>query len=102
MNLLKDRFRFYLIGTIRRLVLLVTCLATVLALAAPAFAMLPQFFDQLNLKNNRHSVAAGGPCHWEAGDAWPRSGTSAVRRRAVALATLDIGDGAGSLFPPAG
>jgi hypothetical protein len=36
------------LGTIRRLfLLLVTCLVTVLALAAPAFAMLPQFFDQL-------------------------------------------------------
>ena len=45
-------------------------LATLLALAAPAFAMKPQFFDQLDLKNNRHTVAAGGPCHWEAGDAW--------------------------------
>jgi hypothetical protein len=54
----------------RRLLVLVVSLATLLALAAPAFAMLPQFFDQLDLKNNRHTVAAGGPCHWEAGDAW--------------------------------
>ena len=30
----------------------------------------PQFFDDLNLKNGRHTVAAGGPCHWESGDAW--------------------------------
>jgi hypothetical protein len=29
-----------------------------------------KFFDDLNLKNGRHTVAAGGPCHWEAGDAW--------------------------------
>jgi hypothetical protein len=54
----------------RRLIFLVTCLATVLALASPALAMDPNFFDQLNLSNDRHTVAAGGPCHWEAGDVW--------------------------------
>jgi hypothetical protein len=32
--------------------------------------MKPNFFEDLNLKNNRRTVAAGGPCHWEAGDAW--------------------------------
>jgi hypothetical protein len=53
----------------RRLLLLVS-LATLLALATPASAMVPQFFDDLNLKDGRHTVAAGGPCHWEAGDAW--------------------------------
>lgn len=30
--------------------------------------MRPQFFDELNLKNNSRTVAAGGPCHWEDGD----------------------------------
>ena len=54
----------------RRLLLLVLSLATLLALAAPALAMKPNFFDDLNLKNGRHTVAAGGPCHWETGDAW--------------------------------
>jgi hypothetical protein len=54
----------------RRLIFLVTCLVTLLALATPASAMLPQFFDDLTLKNGRHTVVAGGPCHWEAGDAW--------------------------------
>jgi hypothetical protein len=54
----------------RRLLLLILSLATLLALAAPALAMKPNFFDDLNLKNGRHTVAAGGPCHWEAGDAW--------------------------------
>jgi hypothetical protein len=54
----------------RRLLLLVVSLATLLALATPASAMVPQFFDDLNLKDGRHTVAAGGPCHWEAGDAW--------------------------------
>jgi hypothetical protein len=53
----------------RRLLLLVS-LATLLALASPALAMNSAFFDDLNLKNGRHTVAAGGPCHWEAGDAW--------------------------------
>jgi hypothetical protein len=62
---------FYQIGdSMRRLLLLVVSLATLLALATPAFAMVPQFFDQLDLKHDRHTVAAGGPCHWEAGDAW--------------------------------
>jgi hypothetical protein len=62
---------FHHIGdSMRRLLVLVVSLATLLALAAPAFAMNPNFFDQLDLKNNRHTVAAGGPCHWEAGDAW--------------------------------
>ena len=56
--------------SMRRLLFLIVCLATLLALAAPAFAMKPQFFDDLNLQNHRHTVAAGGPCHWEAGDAW--------------------------------
>jgi hypothetical protein len=32
--------------------------------------MRPQFFDQLNLKNSSRTVAAGGPCNWEDGDAW--------------------------------
>jgi hypothetical protein len=32
--------------------------------------MSPKFFDDLNLQNDRRTVAAGGPCHWEAGDAW--------------------------------
>ena len=54
----------------RRLLFLVTCLATLLALAAPAAAMNPNFFDHLDLENGRRAVAAGGPCHWEAGDAW--------------------------------
>jgi hypothetical protein len=54
----------------RRLSFLVVSLATLLALASPALAMVPNFFDDLNLKNGRHTVAAGGPCHWEAGDAW--------------------------------
>lgn len=54
----------------RRLLVLVLSLATLLALATPALAMNSAFFDELNLKNGRHTVAAGGPCHWEAGDAW--------------------------------
>jgi hypothetical protein len=53
-----------------RRLLLVLSLATLLALATPALAMNSAFFDDLNLKNGRHTVAAGGPCHWEAGDAW--------------------------------
>jgi hypothetical protein len=32
--------------------------------------MLPKFFDQLNLQGNSRTVAAGGPCNWEDGDAW--------------------------------
>jgi hypothetical protein len=54
----------------RRLLVLLLSLATLLALASPTAAMVPNFHDQLNLKNGRHTVAAGGPCHWEAGDAW--------------------------------
>jgi hypothetical protein len=54
----------------RRLLFLLVSLATLLALATPAFAMKPNFFDDLNLKNGRRTVAAGGPSHWEAGDAW--------------------------------
>jgi hypothetical protein len=30
--------------------------------------MMPQFFDQLNLRNNSRTVAAGGPCNWEDDD----------------------------------
>jgi hypothetical protein len=54
----------------RRLLFLLVTLATLLALAAPAAAMKPNFFEDLNLKNGRRTVAAGGPSHWEAGDAW--------------------------------
>jgi hypothetical protein len=54
----------------RRLLFLLITLATLLALATPASAMNSAFFDDLNLQNHRHTVAAGGPCHWEAGDAW--------------------------------
>lgn len=54
----------------RRLLVLLLSLATLLALASPALAMDPNFFEDLNLKNGRRTVAAGGPCHWEAGDAW--------------------------------
>ena len=54
----------------RRLLVLLLSLATLLALATPALAMDPKFFDDLNLKNGRYTVAAGGPCHWETGDAW--------------------------------
>jgi hypothetical protein len=50
--------------------LVVLSMAALLALATPASAMVPQFHDELNLKNDRRTVAAGGPCHWEAGDAW--------------------------------
>jgi Dyp-type peroxidase family len=32
--------------------------------------MVPQFHDQLNLKNNRQTIAAGGPCNWRDGDEW--------------------------------
>jgi hypothetical protein len=31
--------------------------------------MVPNFYDQLNLKNDHRTVAAGGPCNWEDGDA---------------------------------
>jgi hypothetical protein len=54
----------------RRLIFLLTCLTTILALAGPALAMNPNFYDQLGLKNDRRTVAAGGPCHWEAADDW--------------------------------
>jgi hypothetical protein len=52
------------------LVALILSMAALLALATPALAMKPAFFDDLNLKDGRQTVAAGGPCHWEAGDAW--------------------------------
>jgi hypothetical protein len=52
------------------LIVSMLAIATLLALATPALAMLPKFHDELNLKNDRHTVAAGGPCNWEAGDAW--------------------------------
>jgi len=32
--------------------------------------MSPNFHDELNLKNNSRTVAAGGPCNWQDGDAW--------------------------------
>lgn len=32
--------------------------------------MSPNFYNQLNLKNNSRTVAAGGPCNWEDDDAW--------------------------------
>jgi hypothetical protein len=31
--------------------------------------MSPNFYDQLNLKNHRRTIAAGGPCNWQDGDA---------------------------------
>jgi hypothetical protein len=68
----------------RRLIFLVTCLVTLLALATPAFAMKPAFFDDLNLQNNRHTVAAGGPCHWEAGDAWAEVKNVTIEQGTVA------------------
>jgi hypothetical protein len=30
--------------------------------------MVPNFNDELNLKNNSRTVAAGGPCNWQTGD----------------------------------
>jgi hypothetical protein len=54
----------------RRLLFLLVSLTALLALATPALAMKPAFFEDLNLKNGRHTVAAGGPCHWEASNAW--------------------------------
>jgi hypothetical protein len=67
----------------RRLLLLVVSLATLLALATPASAMLPQFFDQLDLKQDRHTVAAGGPCHWQAGDAWAEINNVTIEQGSV-------------------
>ncbi len=32
--------------------------------------MVPNFYAQLNLKNDQRTVVAGGPCNWEDGDAW--------------------------------
>jgi len=32
--------------------------------------MRPNFDDRLNLKNGGRTVEAGGPCNWEAGDAY--------------------------------
>jgi len=32
--------------------------------------MHPNINDELNLQNNRRTVAAGGPCNWDPGDAW--------------------------------
>ena len=30
--------------------------------------MVPNFNDELNLKNSSRTVAAGGPCNWQTGD----------------------------------
>jgi deferrochelatase/peroxidase EfeB len=30
----------------------------------------PQFHDELSLKSNGQTIAAGGPCNWQDGDAW--------------------------------
>jgi hypothetical protein len=32
--------------------------------------MVPNFDSDLNLKNSSRTVAGGGPCNWEDGDAW--------------------------------
>jgi hypothetical protein len=32
--------------------------------------MVPNFHSELNLQNSSRTVAAGGPCNWEGGDAW--------------------------------
>ena len=67
----------------RRLLFVILSLATLLALATPASAMVPNFFDDLNLKNNRHTVAAGGPCRWQAGDAWAEIKNVAIEQGGV-------------------
>jgi hypothetical protein len=67
----------------RRLLVLLLSLATLLALASPTAAMVPNFHDQLNLKHNRRTVAAGGPCHWEAGDAWAEIRNVTIEQHSV-------------------
>jgi len=46
--------------------------------------MVPRFFDELNLKNNSRTVAAGGPCNWEDGDAWAEIKDVRVEQGSVA------------------
>jgi hypothetical protein len=29
-----------------------------------------KFYDELSLKSNWQTIAAGGPCNWQDGDAW--------------------------------
>ena len=53
-----------------------------------ALAMRPQFFDDLNLKIGRRTVPAGGPCHWEAGDAWAEITNVTIQQGSV-VATSD-------------
>ena len=55
---------------LRALLVSMVGIAALLALASPAAAMLPNFYAHLDLANGGHTVVAGGPCHWQAGDAW--------------------------------
>lgn len=52
--------------------------------------MKPQFFDPLNLKNDRRTVAAGGPCTWEDGDDWAEISSVTITQGSV------IGSSSGS------
>jgi hypothetical protein len=57
------------------LIVSMLAIATLLALATPALAMKPNFHDELNLKNDRHTVAAGGPATGRPATPGPRSKT---------------------------
>jgi hypothetical protein len=56
--------------SLRALTICIAGIATLVALASPAAAMYPNFYAHLDLTNGRHTVVAGGPCHWQAGDTW--------------------------------
>jgi hypothetical protein len=53
--------------------------------------MLPQFFDELNLRNNSRTVAAGGPCNWDPDDDWAEISDVAITQGSV------VGSSSGSI-----
>jgi hypothetical protein len=45
--------------------------------------MSPKFFDELNLKNNSRTVAAGGPCNWDRDDDWAEIRQVTIRQGTI-------------------
>jgi Dyp-type peroxidase family len=47
----------------------------------------PNFYGELNLKSNWQTVAAGGPCNWQDGDAWAEVKDVTVTQGSVAASS---------------
>jgi hypothetical protein len=92
---------FIMFRGLRVLLVAMVSMAALVAMISPALAGRPYFYDQLNLTHGGHTVIAGGPINWEAGDAWAKIEDVTITQGAVtgtSTATTTVRNGQDTIW----